>query len=342
MVLITVVCVTLAVSRNARFIAVLGLLGGFATPLLVASDIDSPAALFGYILLLDLGLLWLARARGWPLLAVLSLVGTAVHQAFWIFGTMDAERAAIGIVVLAVFGLAFLFVGSGEREPSRLWRATRAGGVAIPFAFALHFAGSAQLAENPWPLGLLLLVLSAGACWLARRETRGPAIAAAGASLGIMTLWFLNHQASPALAWQAVALCLALAAVFSVAAEMSRGTSLPAASASAALVSMLGFLTLLVLATSESRVVTPWPWIAGWAVLGGRLVLHSRWPRRAWVQLAAGLGPALGLFVAIARTGAARPRSRPWAFFALMVAAAHRLSDPRAVCSGRRTRTWAE
>jgi uncharacterized membrane protein len=54
MILITVVCVALAVSRDAPFIAVLGLLGGFATPILVASDVDSPAALFGYILLLDL------------------------------------------------------------------------------------------------------------------------------------------------------------------------------------------------------------------------------------------------------------------------------------------------
>ncbi len=342
MVLITVVCVTLAVSRNARFIAVLGLLGGFATPLLVASDVDSPAALFGYILLLDLGLLWLARARGWPVLALLSLSGTALHQALWIFGRMDAERAALGIVVLAVFGIAFLLVGSGDREPSRLWRATRAGGVAIPFAFAIHFAGTARLAENPWPLGALLLILSAGACWLARRQTQGAAIAAAGASLGVMALWFLNHRVSPALAWQAVGLCLALAAVFAVAAEMSRRHGGARELGNGALVSGLGFLTLLVLAAAESRVPRPWPWLAGWAVLGAGLVLHSRWPRRAWVQLAAGLGPALGLFIAVAAHARDAGALEPWASLALIVAVALVLQILALSVTTAERRSWAE
>ncbi len=342
MVLITVVCVTLAVGRNARFIAVLGLLGGFATPLLVASDVDSPAALFGYILLLDLGLLWLARARGWSLLAILSLAGTALHQTLWIFNRMDAERAALGIAVLAVFGLAFLLVGSGEREPSRLWRATRAGGVAIPFAFAIHFAGTARLAENPWPLGMLLLILSAGACWLARRQTRGAAIAAAGASLGVMALWFLNHRLSPALAWQAVGLSLALAAVFTVAAEMSRRHAGARGLGDSALVSCLGLLTLLVLAAAEREVVKPWPWLAGWAVLGAGLLLHSRWPRRAWVQLAAGLGPALGLFIAVAAHGRGAGALEPWAYLALTVAVALVFQVLALWVTRGELRSWAE
>ena len=342
MVLITVVCVALAVGRDARFIAVLGLLGGFATPILVASEVDSPEALFGYILLLDLGLLWLARARGWPLLAVLSLAGTAVHQALWIFTSMDDERAALGIGVLAVFGLAFLLFGSGDREQSLLWRATRAGGVAVPFAFALHFAGTTQLAENPWPLGILLLILSAGACWLARRETQDVAVAAAGACLGIMALWFVNHQVSPTLAWQAVALCGALAALFSIAAERSRRHPGACRLGSAALVSSLGFLALLVLATTEPQVVKPWPWIAGWAVLAGLLVLHSRWPGRAWVQLAAGLGPALGFLIAVEAHGRNDAALASWAWLTLMVSVALTFQLLAVLTKDEERRTWAE
>jgi uncharacterized membrane protein len=319
MVLITIVCVVLAVSRSAPFVAVLGLLGGFATPILVASEVDSPAALFGYILLLDLGLLWLARARGWPLLAILSLVGTALHQAIWIFESMDAERAGLGLAILAVFGLVFLLVGRRDREQSLLWKATRAGGVAIPFAFGLHFAGTAQLAENPWPLGVLLLILSAGACWLARRETPDVAVAAAGASLGIMALWFLNHRVSPALAWQAMALCVALAALFAIAAEISRSHPSADRLGLAALISHLGFLALLVFAATESRVVKPWPWLVGWAALGGLLILHSRSPGRAWVQIAAGLGPALGFIVSIENYGPSAIGLESWAWLGLIV-----------------------
>jgi len=342
MVVITVVCVAMAVGRSARFIAVLGLLGGFATPMLVASDVDSPAALFGYILLLNLGLLWLARARGWPLLSILSLGGTALHQAIWIFGTMDAERAVLGVAILAVFGLAFLFFSSSEREPSFLWRATRAGGVAIPFAFALHFAATTELAENPWPLGMLLLILSAAACWLARQETRGAAVTAAAASLGIMAVWFLNHRVTPALAWQAVALCLALAALFTIAAEVSR--QLPSARrlGTAALVSSLGFLTLLVLATAEGRVVKPWPWVVGWIVLGALVVLHARWPGRAWIQLAAGLGPACGLFITTAEHSRRSGALEPWAYLGLIVGVALVFQVLAVLMKNDDRRLWAE
>jgi len=342
MVVITVVCVALAVGRDARFIAVLGLLGGFATPILVASEVDSPEALFGYILLLDLGLLWLARSRNWPLLSVLSLAGTALHQAIWIFGSMGDERAVLGLGVLAVFSLAFLFSGSPDREPSLLWRATRAGGVAIPFAFALHFAGTAQLAENPWPLGVLLLILSAGACWLARREKQDVALAAAGGCLGIMALWFLNHQVAPALAWQAVALCVALAALFTVAAEISRWHPSSGRLGVAALGSSLGFLALLVLATTQSQVVKPWPWIAGWAILGGLLVLHSRWQRRGWARLAAGLGPALGFFLAIENHGRNPASLESWVWLALIVAAALAFQILAALTKDEEGRVWAE
>ncbi len=342
MVLITVVCVVLAVSRKAPYIAVLGLLGGFATPILVASDVDSPAALFGYILLLDLGLLWLARARGWPLLAILSLAGTAVHQAIWIFGSMDGERAGLGLAILAVFATVFLFVGTRDREATRLWKATRAGGVAIPFAFGLHFAGSTQLAENPWPLGMLLLVLGVGACWLARRETPDVAVAAAGASLGIMALWFLNHRVSPALAWQAVALCIALAALYSIAAEIFRSHQNADRLGLAALVSSLGFLALLVLAATESRVVKPWPWVAGWVILGSLLVLHARWPGRAWLQIAAGLGPALGIMISLGTHGRSAVGLQSWAWLALIVAVAIALQLLALLTKDERRYAWAE
>jgi uncharacterized membrane protein len=334
--------VVLAVSRNAPFVAVLGLLGGFATPILVASDVDSPAALFGYILLLDLGLLWLARARGWPLLAILSLVGTAVHQMIWILSSMDEERAWLGLGILAVFGLVFLFAGKREREPSLLWKATRAGGVAVPFAFGLHFAGTTQLAENPWPLGLLLLVLSAGACWLARREMPDVAVAAAAASLGILALWFLSHRVSPALAWQVMALCVAIAALFTIAAEISRRELGADRLGMAALVSSLGFLALLVLAATESRVVKPWPWVVGWAILGALLVLHSRWPGRAWVQVAAGLGPAFGIMISIDAYGPSAIGLESWAWIGLIVFTAIAFQVLAVLTKDEERYVWAE
>ncbi len=342
MVVITAVCVAVAINRDARFIAVLGLLGGFATPLLVASDASSPAALFGYILLLDLGLLWLARARGWPLLAVLSLAGTAVHQGLWIIGTMDAEKAALGIVVLGVFGLAFLFVDNGEKEHSNLWRATRAGGVAVPFAFGLHFAGTAKLADNPVPLGALLVILSAGACWLARKEPRGPAIGAAGASLGVMTLWMITHRLDVTQAWQAVGVCLAVAAVFLAASVFHRDHAHSRSFLNASLIAQLGFLTLLTLASVAPRIHRPWPWIVAWIVLGAALVWHSHRPSRAWIQLAAGLGPALGLTIVALVHGYQQEALSSWLFASLMIVLVLVFHVRALMTHDEKIRIWAE
>ncbi len=343
MVLITAVCVALAVARRALFIAVLGLVGGFATPVLVASEMDSPAALFGYILLLDLGLLWLARARAWPVLAVLSLAGTAVHQAIWIFASMDAEQSLTGIAVLGVFGLAFLLVSGGDRESSTLWRATRAGGVAIPFAFALHFAATAELADNPWPLGALLLTLSAGAIWLERRGGHsGAAVAAAAADIAVMGLWFLGHRMPPSLAWLVLGLCVAMAALFTAAAELWRDRERSRGLDLAALVSALGFSALSILAVPRCDGFELWPWTAAWIALGGLLVLGSRRPGRVWVQLAAGIVPAIGLAVAVGEHGRDAGAPEGWVWIGLMIGFAVAFQALALLTSDGTRRLWAE
>src|SRR5439155_1042423 len=52
--------------HGSQVIASLGLVGGFLTPLLLSTGTDRPIGLFGYVLLLDTGLLYLARQRRWP------------------------------------------------------------------------------------------------------------------------------------------------------------------------------------------------------------------------------------------------------------------------------------
>ena len=57
-----------AVRRAALSVAVLGLLGGFATPILLSTGQDRPIGLFSYLLVLNVGLAWVAHKRRWPLL----------------------------------------------------------------------------------------------------------------------------------------------------------------------------------------------------------------------------------------------------------------------------------
>jgi uncharacterized membrane protein len=71
--------VTLAVRHGSVFIAVLGLLGGFATPALLSTTEDRPLALFSYLLLLNAALAWAAAERKWPLLPFASVGLTALY-----------------------------------------------------------------------------------------------------------------------------------------------------------------------------------------------------------------------------------------------------------------------
>ncbi|NIP57860.1 MAG: DUF2339 domain-containing protein, partial [Gemmatimonadetes bacterium] len=89
---VTAMTCLLAVRHHAMPIAILGLLGGFATPILLSTGSDRPVALFSYLLLLDGALLWAAHHRRWPALGLLSLGLTTLYQAIWILGDMGPER----------------------------------------------------------------------------------------------------------------------------------------------------------------------------------------------------------------------------------------------------------
>src|SRR5205085_3784899 len=84
MTLITAVAFRLAVRLNAIVVAVLGIAGGFLTPVLLSTGQDHPLGLFVYIALLDIGLLAVAQRKRWDAVAMLGAIGTALMQFAWI------------------------------------------------------------------------------------------------------------------------------------------------------------------------------------------------------------------------------------------------------------------
>lgn len=63
---------------NAPVIAVMAVVGGFMVPFLMGSPSAQATALLSYVLILDLGVLFLAYYRQWIILEALALIGTAV------------------------------------------------------------------------------------------------------------------------------------------------------------------------------------------------------------------------------------------------------------------------
>src|SRR5438874_11944704 len=74
---------SIAVGRDSQRVALLGLIGGFATPLLASQGQDEQVVLFSYLLMLDAGLLALARARAWAGLEPLALVASTAFCWGW-------------------------------------------------------------------------------------------------------------------------------------------------------------------------------------------------------------------------------------------------------------------
>src|SRR5438552_7386928 len=172
MVAVTASGCVLSWRHTSQVIASLGLVGGFLTPLLLSTGTDRPIGLFGYVLLLDTGLLYLARRRLWPALALLSLAGTVFYQALWIGTRMGPDRLLLGLAILGAF--AFLFAAAprlaGGEEADLEWLVAQAGGVLVPFAALPSFASRARFSLHFHPYGILLVPLSAAAGWIARAE----------------------------------------------------------------------------------------------------------------------------------------------------------------------------
>src|SRR6266540_4311901 len=113
MTLITVVAFLLAVRLNAIAVAILVMAGGFLTPILLSTRQDNPFGLFGYIALLDIGLLMVARRKGWSALPILGAVGTVLMQVGWVTQFFLREKYFLGdkvLVPMAIFlGFELLF-----------------------------------------------------------------------------------------------------------------------------------------------------------------------------------------------------------------------------------------
>lgn len=88
MVLVTLVAGVIALRFNSLLVAVLGILGGYLTPMMIETSSPSVVMLFAYLLLLGVGVFFMARKKEWRLLHYLSfictysLVWTATEKGF--------------------------------------------------------------------------------------------------------------------------------------------------------------------------------------------------------------------------------------------------------------------
>lgn len=198
--LVTAVAVALSIRRESLFIAVLGLLGGFATPVLLSTGENRPVPLFAYLFLLNVGLAWVSYRQVWPVLSWLTVILTAIYQWGWVIKFLTAGQLSLAMGIFLLFPLvtiAALVLGSRDESPaarvaSASFERTALIASALPLFFAVYLAVVPAYAGHPWLLLAFLCVLDAGllAVSIARRQDL-LAAAAAVATLLVMAalLW---------------------------------------------------------------------------------------------------------------------------------------------------------
>lgn len=149
---ITAMAFGLAVRMDAQVVAVLGLVGGFLTPVLVSTGEDDPVGLFGYLAFLNVGLLALASRQRWHHLALAAAVGAALMQIGW--AAKFFEPAKLGVLQVILPGFSALFVGafawaSRREEPDRFLTAAAAGLPLVALGLCFSLVGTRELAGMP-------------------------------------------------------------------------------------------------------------------------------------------------------------------------------------------------
>ena len=107
MVAVTTTAVLLSVRLNALPVAILGLVGGFLTPVLLSTGVDNEVGLFAYVALLDAGVLAVAYFKRWRSLDFLSFAGTVAMTLGWAFKFFSPEKVWTTLFFLSVFFLLY-------------------------------------------------------------------------------------------------------------------------------------------------------------------------------------------------------------------------------------------
>lgn len=99
------------------FVALMGLVGAFLTPLLIRTESPSAWTLFIYLLVIAAASLTVMRRQGWWWLGLATLAGTALWPAFWLGAAWSpGDVLPVGLyLLLASLGL---LLATNESEPS--------------------------------------------------------------------------------------------------------------------------------------------------------------------------------------------------------------------------------
>jgi uncharacterized membrane protein len=161
-----------ALRLDARALAVLATVGGLLTPVVLGTDTDPAAALFVYLLILDVGVAVAAFRRGWPGGAALAFAGTQALYWSWLDRWYEADRLPLALGWATAFFFVFAAAAfTGPRVPRPAGTVELSRMLLVLAAPAAYFAAVRRILDDPAGRRLALLALGlAGLYWLGARH----------------------------------------------------------------------------------------------------------------------------------------------------------------------------
>ena len=297
---VTLFSFLIAVGLDAPVIVILGLLGGFLTPVLLRSGVDNAPALFLYIALLDLGVAAVALRKSWLYLILLAAGGTALTQLGWTIEFFNLAKAGrdywifLGFEALfvAIYFLRSIRQAGSQEKIGELWTtlaAAVAGCSALGFGFWL--LAVPLLARQPLFFFSFVFLADAGLLALPvfGRSHRGIAFGAGALTFVLLAGWIglFARQSPPATSLTAIVI-FALLHAATTPASAWRPALLPFTASG----TLTPFLLLIIL-IDQVRLWNPTPVLAVALVLSGILLAAAIVRRADWFALSALVGAGL-------------------------------------------------
>jgi len=240
MFLVTVAGSIVAVASSRQAVAVLAVLGGLLTPILISTADAPELVLLGYLVVLELLVLAVARFRSWPALNRVAWLGMVLLLTPVISEQLDAPHPVGRLALLTALFLLFLWVplarAWAERAPVERLDLGLVLGNAVAYFSAVYatLEGWRPILEAPWALILgavytvvavrfqervprddatYVLHLATGAVLLTLSiplALDGPWVTMAWAAQGVAFVWVARQVRTAVAPWGALAvLCMA-------------------------------------------------------------------------------------------------------------------------------------
>lgn len=153
MVVITLFAVLFSLGYNRVELAVVAILGGFASPFMVSTGEGNYIILFTYILVLDIGMLILSIYKKWNIVNIICYVFTAILVGSWLGSRFDPGNPAMvgnGLLFSTSFFVVFFAMHAVNNIRSRKPFAALDYTLLLSNSFLYFAAGMIILKQPPW------------------------------------------------------------------------------------------------------------------------------------------------------------------------------------------------